>query len=384
MLVAVVHNEIGPNDPPEDQDLLCEVQGVAEALRGLGHEAVILPCSLDLAAMCRRLAELKPQAVFNLVESLAGDDSLAILAPAVFEALRVPYTGNTATGIFLTSHKLLAKERLWQAGLPTPQWIAPSGAGRWPATCESASGLPNAVRQRPQTRRTGLHDSQSPGSPDLVTEVPLLDCPESAGDCTGHLPADQPADWIIKGIFEQGSRNIDDQAVVRGVDLAGIRHRLQQHTARLGRHCYAERYIDGREIVVGLLAGPEGMETLPPLEILFCDYPPDKPRIVGYQSKWLPESFEYDHTPRRFDFPPTDQAMLDRLRQLALRCVELFGLRGYARVDFRIDSSGQPWILEVNPNPCLTPEAGFYCTVEYAGIGYAGAIGRILDAAATG
>ena len=384
MLVAIVHNEIGPDDPPEDQDLLCEVQGVAEALRGLGHDTVIVPCSLDLAAMCRRLTELKPQAVFNLVESLAGDDSLAILAPAVFEALKMPYTGNTATGIFLTSHKLLAKERLWLAGLPTPQWIAPPGAGRWPATCQSASGPTDAVRQAPQAPRRGLDVSPSPGSPELATEVPLLDCPISGGDYPGCLPADQPADWIIKGIFEQGSRNIDDQAVVRGVDLAGIRQRLQQHAARLGRFCYAERYIDGREIAVGLLAGPEGMETLPPLEILFSDYPPDKPRIVGYQSKWLPDTFEYDHTPRTFDFPPSDQPMLDRLRQLALRCVELFGLRGYARVDFRIDSAGQPWILEVNPNPCLTPEAGFYCTVEHAGIGYAGAIKRILDAAATG
>jgi len=117
MLVVIAHNEIGPHDPPEDQDLLCEVEGVAEALRRLGHDTVIVPCSLDLAAMCRRLAELKPQAVFNLVESLAGDDSLAILAPAVFEALKVPYTGNTATGIFLTSHKLLAKERLWRCCL---------------------------------------------------------------------------------------------------------------------------------------------------------------------------------------------------------------------------------------------------------------------------
>jgi len=381
MLVVIAHNEIGPHDPPEDQDLLCEVEGVAEALRRLGHDTVIVPCSLDLAAMCRRLAELKPQAVFNLVESLAGDDSLAILAPAVFEALKVPYTGNTATGIFLTSHKLLAKERLWRAGLPTPQWIAPPGGGRWPATCQSASRATVAAGPARKALHPEADFARSPSSPELAAEAPLLDCPKSAADNPGNLAADQPGDWIIKGVFEQGSRNIDDQAVVRGVDLAGIRQRLQQRVESLGRFCYAERYIDGREIAVGLLAGPEGMETLPPLEILFCDYPPDKPRIVGYQSKWLPDTFEYDHTPRTFDFPPSDQPMLDRLRQLALKCVELFGLRGYARVDFRIDPSGQPWILEVNPNPCLTPEAGFYCTVEHAGIGYTGTIGRILAAA---
>ncbi len=380
MLVAIVHNEIGPNDPPEDQDLLCEALGVAEALRQLGHQTVIVPCGLDLAALCRRLEELKPQAVFNLVESLAGDDSLAIVAPAVFEALKMPYTGNTAAGIFLTSHKLLAKERLAQAGLPTAQWIALPGAGRWPATCESHAALYRTAVSALHGLPPGIDVPAFAGAADAPPEAALLDCPASGAE--GDEPTtDQPSDWIIKGVFEQGSRNIDDQAVVRQVDVDGIRQRLQERSAALGRLCYAERYIEGREISVGLLAGPKGMETLPPLEILFCDYPPDKPRIVGYQSKWIPDTFEYDHTPRRFDFPPEDQPMLDHLCRLALRCVGLFGLRGYARVDFRIDSAGKPWILEVNPNPCLTPEAGFYCTVEFAGIGYAGAIGRILAAA---
>ena len=65
---------------------------------------------------------------------------------------------------------------------------------------------------------------------------------------------------------------------------------------------------------------------------------------------------------------------------LALACWHLFALRGYARVDFRVDESGEPWILEVNTNPCLSLDAGFAAAVERAGLGFADAIARILAA----
>ena len=109
-------------------------------------------------------------------------------------------------------------------------------------------------------------------------------------------------------------------------------------------------------------------QVLPPAEIDFGDFPPDKPRIVGYQAKWDDESFEYHHTPRRFEFPSTDRALLAELSRLAADCWHQFGLRGYVRVDFRVDRDGRPWILEVNSNPCLSLDAGFAAAVQRAGI----------------
>ena len=100
--------------------------------------------------------------------------------------------------------------------------------------------------------------------------------------------------------------------------------------------------------------------------------------MVGYRAKWDEGSYEYHHTPRRFDFPAADVPLLDGLRDLARRCWPLFGLAGYARVDFRVDAAGRPWILEINTNPCIAPDAGFTAALAQAGIGYAEAVGRIL------
>ena len=100
---------------------------------------------------------------------------------------------------------------------------------------------------------------------------------------------------------------------------------------------------------------------------------------MGYRAKWQADSFEYHHTPRRFDFPPSDAPLLDQPRSLAEQCWTLFGLRGWVRVDFRVDAAGQPLILEINANPCLSPDAGFAAALEQASLPFEQAIQRILD-----
>ena len=112
---------------------------------------------------------------------------------------------------------------------------------------------------------------------------------------------------------------------------------LRRRAPDLGGACFAEVYIEGREFNLALLAGPDGPEVLPPAEIVFEGYGPDRLRIVGYRAKWDEASYEYHHTPRRFDFPAADAPLLDRLRRTARDCWRLFGLRGWARVDFRVD-----------------------------------------------
>jgi D-alanine-D-alanine ligase len=118
--------------------------------------------------------------------------------------------------------------------------------------------------------------------------------------------------------------------------------------------------------------------VLPPAEIDFSAFAPGKPRIVGYRAKWAEDSDEYRQTPRRFDFPASDRTLLDRLSDLARACWNEFDLRGYARVDFRVDREGRPWILEINANPCLSPDAGFAAALQQAGIEYSAAIARIV------
>ena len=94
------------------------------------------------------------------------------------------------------------------------------------------------------------------------------------------------------------------------------------------------------------------------------------------------ESVEYDRTERRFEFADSDWPLLERLNNLSVQCWRLFALSGYARVDFRIDMLGRPWILEINTNPCILPDSGFAAALERAGISYLKGIQLILEDAA--
>ena len=127
MRVAILYNAVEQQDTIEDLDVLVQVEVVSESLTRLGHDLFSVACTLDLDSMKEKLRQLRPDLVFNLVESLHGDDSLIYLPPAVLDSLGVPYTGSSAESLFLTSHKLLAKERLFHAGLPTPAWIVQDG-----------------------------------------------------------------------------------------------------------------------------------------------------------------------------------------------------------------------------------------------------------------
>jgi D-alanine-D-alanine ligase len=118
------------------------------------------------------------------------------------------------------------------------------------------------------------------------------------------------------------------------------------------------------------------VDVLPIAEIVFEGL--DEPQIVGYDAKWTPSSQAYIGTPRRFGVEREDKPLAAELSKLALACWTLFGLSGYARVDFRVDAQGHAFILEVNVNPCLSPDAGFAAAAAEAGLSYPDLIGRIV------
>lgn len=330
MNVVILHDEVAADARPDEADALVQAASISQALRELGHEPRTLGISLDLEAAASKLAILQPDLVFNLVESLGGHGRLIHVAPGLLEALGVPYTGASAEAQFNTSNKLIAKRLLRGADLPTAEWHTIETLGH----------------------RLG---------------EPLA-------------PSDR---WIIKSVWEHASVGLDEDSIVEAESDHALRQAIVSRVPALGGEAFAERFIDGREFNLGLLAnGEEGtrgdVEVLPPAEIVFEGYDDSKPKVVGYRAKWDEGSYEYHHTPRRYDFPAGDGALLKELTSIARRCWEAFGLRGYARVDFRVDGEGKPWVLEINTNPCLSPDAGFAAALERAGIGYADAVRRIM------
>lgn len=326
MRVLILHDAPRAGSRADELDALEQARVVASALAELGHEPRSFGVGLDLAALEAEIASARPALAFNLVESLAGHGRLIAVVPQLLDALGIPYAGCPAQAIHATSGKLLAKERLEAAGLPTPAWL-------------TARDLAQGV---------GAHVF--------------------------------PETWIVKSVWEHASVGLDEDSVRSFASAEELASELERRRPALGGEGFAELYVEGREFNLALLGNPGGEpEVLPHAEIVFEGYGSSKRRVVGWRAKWDPESYEYHHTPRRFDFPASDGALLRELAQLAKTCWALFELRGWARVDFRVDAAGRPWILEINTNPCLSPDAGFAAALERAGIPFRAALARIVS-----
>lgn len=335
MRICILHQAVSADASPDEQDVLQQVDVVGRALMRLGHRVEVHACTLDLASLDAALNTVQSDLVFNLVEAVAGAGRLLYLPPALLDARQRPYTGSSAEALFLTSHKILAKERMREADLPTPMWMSIGTRDNRVRAAESKESRHAALGGR---RRT----------------------------------------WLVKSVWEHASLGMDDSCLLRSATPAMAANRLASFADRMGGECFAEEFINGREFNIGLLAGANGPEVLPAAEIVFADYPDDKPRIIGYRAKWATDSFEYQHTTRSFAFAASDAPLLEEMKRLALLCWDVFGLAGYARVDFRVDAEGNPWILEVNANPCISPDAGFAAMVTQAGQTFDQAIERIL------
>jgi D-alanine-D-alanine ligase len=308
---------------PDQRDSLVQACAVAQALTEIGWKPVEVPFSLDVTGFKKTVQNMGPAFVFNLVESVDGHGRLIYLAPAILDVMGIPYTGSKTDSLYTSSNKKTAKKWLEGAGIDTPRSF-------------------------------------------------------SEADLSGE-PFPLQGNFIIKSTWEHASIGLGEDSVVLVEDSRQLLIALEQRREEVGGEGFAESYIEGREFNLSLLASAGGPQVLPPAEMCFDDYPPGRLKMVDYRAKWNEDSFEWRHTRRSFDFEQCDHPLLERLRELARRCWRLFELRGYARVDFRVDGDNRPWVLEVNANPCISPDAGFIAAAAQAGISYHRVVERILE-----
>jgi D-alanine-D-alanine ligase len=118
---------------------------------------------------------------------------------------------------------------------------------------------------------------------------------------------------------------------------------------------------------------------MPPAEIIFQNFGTERPKIVDFKAKWIKGSFEYENTIREFPRDNLNPSLYRKIKETALKCWQVFGLKGYARVDMRIDSDDNPFIIEVNANPCMSPDSGFIAATAEAGIPVTQVLQRIIN-----
>lgn len=320
MRVLVLHSDVAADAPADEQDTLFQAAAIAEVLEAAGHAVRRAGYIADPDALDGLIKGHAADAVFNVVEAIEGSGRLAAKVPAMLDAIGIPFTGAGSVELAATSNKPLTKRMLRDAGLPTPDWAE---APRW-------EGLVEEER------------------------------------------------YIVKHALEDCSIGLDDASVVQG--CARIRARAEASAERYGGEWFAEVFVDGREFNVAVMEKDGQPFILPLAEMTFADWPRDRPRIVGYAAKWDSGSFDDTQTVRVFGAEEREPALAQRLKDLARRAWNLFDLSGYARIDFRIDENGNPLILEINPNPCLSPDAGFAAAAAKAGYGYNALVEHILAA----
>lgn len=275
-----------------------------------GVEVVRKP--IDTPSTLRRLLleDNRYDLAFNLCESLRGDPRFEIPVPVILEAHGIPYTGNPPFALRRCLDKLSAREALAAEGVPIP-----AGCG---------------VRREEDLFR--------------------LD---------GPLPA------IVKPVREDGSIGIESGSVVR--DRASLRRRARYVLEKLKQPALVEAYVEGREFNVSVLGDLEPA-SLPVAEIDFSRMPVDVPRIVSYSAKWRTRSAEFKGTVPTFG--ALDEGLARRVRRAALGAFRALGLRDYARIDLRVDAAGRVFVIDVNPNCDLAPDAGYPKAAAAAGLTY--------------
>lgn len=320
--VIIFHSPLKDDASFDELDVLDEVAYIDRGLKMLGYDVDIMPFPYDLDAIDHIFKKLSPGFVVNLVETIYGDGRLIQLAPAIFDHFHMPYTGCGSDAIYMTSNKILAKKIMLANGIPSPPFF-------------------------------------------------------SFDDIMRKCDLDMHGSYIVKSIWEHASFGLDERGKMLFDHVDELVEKFSDPVSKMMDY-FAESYIHGREFNVSLLASNDYPEVLPVAEMCF-NYPTGKPRILGYQAKWDVDSFEYQHTTRHFLSEGHESCLVDRLREISLQCWKVFGLRGYARVDFRVSEEGDIYVLEVNSNPCISEDSGFVAALGYAGISREEMIKRIIS-----
>ena len=268
----------------------------------------------------------RPDFVFNLCDEGFGNDAFKELhVPAMLELYGIPYSGAGPTSLGLCYNKSLVKSIAESLGVPVP----------------------------------------------LETYV-------DPADQSATLPSIWPA--LVKPSYGDSSVGINQDSVVD--TPVRLIHRIEEMQNEFpGIPLLVQEFLSGNEYSIGVVGNPrQGFQFLPPLEVDFSELHPELPKILGYESKWLPSS-PYWTQIKYHEASSLDEDSVRRLNDHSALLFERLGCRDYARFDFRADASGEVKLLEVNPNPGWCWDGKFNFMAGYAGIRYAELLELIVDAA---
>jgi D-alanine-D-alanine ligase len=318
--IAIVYNEPQPSryNASGEEAAVCgileAVAAVQFALVEMGFEVTLTPLVPPLEVAAASIKSLDAGLVFNLFEGFCGQPETETFLPEVCAQSGLPYTGCPSEAIRLALHKVRAKIRLQECGIATPDF--------------------------------------------QLLSPHMLHLFRLGYPC------------IVKPLGEDASHGINAESVVYNPET--LEKQVARVSAGYGGTALVEEFAGGHEFSATVL----GCSVLPVSEIAYS-LPPGMPHLLTYDAKWQPQSLYYKGSSV---VCPANISEEERrqVAHTAQAAFEAIGCRGYTRVDMRIDKKGDLKVIEVNPNPDISPRAGAARQAEAAGMGYTEFIEKIV------
>jgi D-alanine-D-alanine ligase len=318
----------GPEDAGAEYDKVETIEAIRRAIESDGHNTVFIPADINLPFALR---DEVPDLCFNIAEGLGGDGREAH-APAVFELLHIPYTASRVTANAIALDKTLTK-RIWRD-----------------------NGLPIAPFQEFTSADEVI---------DATLRYPMFVKPAREGTGMG-----MGLDSVVNNETE-------------------LRARIQWVISKYNQPALVEEYLAGREFTVGVLGRPgwqkyslnselygqDGFHRMPVLEVE--SEKSVTPGVYGISAK---QKYPGEDGYPSFLCPaPVSEEFARKLQDLAIKAHQAIGGLDVSRVDFRCDADGNPFLLEINSLPGLTPDFSDLCVIAKAeNISYTSLILEIL------
>jgi D-alanine-D-alanine ligase len=322
-VAVLMHDYLVPPEDVSSHDLMT-VQWKTEhdvlvTLRDMGHDVRPVGIKDDLTVIRRAVEEFRPHIAFNMMENFHEIGAFDHNIVSYLELLRVPYSGCNPRGLMLARDKALSKTLLSYHRIPVPEFVT-------------------------------VHVGRKPRRPRRMN-FPL----------------------IVKSLTQEASIGISQASVV--YDEEKLRERVAFIHSSVGTDAIIERYIDGRELYVGII-GNQRLRVFPVWELHFTKMPDDVHRIATERVKWSPK-YQRKYGIKTRAAQLTDEAAA-QVQRLCKRVYRTLDLSGYARIDMRMDESGRVFVIEANPNPQLGYGEDFAESAERAGVSYEELLQQIL------
>jgi len=324
-ILVLMHKDLVPPDQLNGQDLQAvewkTEYDVVSTLRKSGHEVIALGVKSDLEVIRGAVEQWKPHIAFNLLEEFDGVAVYDQNVVSYLELLRVPYTGCNPRGLMLARDKALSKQVMSYHRIPYPDFMVVS---------------PHRMVRRPKW-----------------LAFPL----------------------IVKSVSEEASLGISQASIVDDEDK--LRERVAFIHDSVGTGALVERYIEGRELYVGVM-GNAHLQVLPVWELVMDRMPEEANRIATERVKWS-RKYQDKYGIRSGEAKNLPDGAAEKIQHLAKRVYRVLGLSGYARVDMRMDANGNVYVLEANPNPQIAKGEDFAASAEKSGLAYEAVLQRIIN-----